>query len=215
MTAPSTGNAVDREEAKGSGYVPLSFLKHFYREAYRRLRAILPEEKIIIFHDGFRLTAWNRFFRTSGMRNVALDTHIYIFAMEHFVPIARPWVYRFYLAICRRKIRIAGKDVPVIVGEWCICNKYADRMEKCVMNLSDYRKKQRGKYRKIAVMQLNVWDETQGWFYWNYQLLRDRDVPTDESWKESWDLCRCVRNGWITRKIIGGESWVLPAERPE
>ena len=44
VTAPSTGKAADKEEAKGSGYVPLSFLKPFYKKAYNKLRAILPDE---------------------------------------------------------------------------------------------------------------------------------------------------------------------------
>ncbi len=205
VTAPSTGKAVDKEEARGSGHVPLSFLKKFYRDAYRRLRAILPKEKTIVFHDGFRLGSWKSFFKDSGMENTALDTHIYIFAMEHFVPVARPWVYRIYIDICRRQIRRAGRDIPVIVGEWCICNKYADRMGGSVMNLLDYQKRQRRKFREIAAMQLNAWEEAQGWFYWNYQLLRDRNVPMDEGWKESWDLCRCVKNGWLTKRLLSGE----------
>lgn len=32
------------------------------------------------------------------------------------------------------------------------------------------------------------------------QLLLDRSTPTDERWKESWDLARCVRNGWLDPK---------------
>ena len=70
------------------------------------------------------------------------------------------------------------------------------------MGLREYRLKQRRKYRLIAKMQLDAWREAQGWFYWNYQLLRDRETPTDESWKESWDLCRCMNNGWLTPKIV-------------
>ena len=62
---------------------------------------------------------------------------------------------------------------------------------------------QRRKYNQIAELELNAWDEAAGWFYWNYQLLRDREAPTDESWKESWDLNRCLRNGWLTKEMIG------------
>ena len=47
-----------------------------------------------------------------------------------------------------------------------------------------------------------AWRETDGWFYWNYQLLRDRTVPTDLPWKESWDLCRCIRNGWLDSGLL-------------
>lgn len=126
-TAPSTGKAVDKEEAKGSGYVPLPFLENFYRNAYKRLRQILPESKIIVFHDGFRLRHWRKFFRKENMKNVVLDTHIYIFAMESFVPLHMPWVYQIYIKSQERLIKRIQKDVPVVVGEWCICNKYAEK----------------------------------------------------------------------------------------
>ena len=202
ITAPSTGKAADKEEAKGSGYVPLPFLRDFYTKAYQRIRKYLPEEKTIVFHDGFRCTAWNKFFREAHFKNVALDTHIYIFAMENFVPIAKPWVYKIYLNACMAQLRKAQKDIPVIVGEWCICNKYANKMEQSVMTQQERAEKQQQKYREIAALELNAWQETAGWFYWNYQLLRDRTTPTDESWKESWDFCRCVKNGWLTKEAL-------------
>ena len=91
--------------------------------------------------------------------------------------------------------------MPVIVGEWCICNKYADKAGK--PGTPEARALQTARYREIAQMQLDAWGEAAGWFYWNYQLLRDRDEACDESWKESWDLCRCVRNGWLTKDMIG------------
>ena len=69
-TAPSTGKARDKEEAKGSSYVPLKFLKPFYIEAYKRLRKILPEEKTIVFHDGFRLGAWKDFCPFISFRSI-------------------------------------------------------------------------------------------------------------------------------------------------
>ena len=202
LTAPSTGKAADKEEAKGSGYVPLPFLRDFYTRAYKRLRVNLPEDKVIVFHDGFRLNSWNRFFKESRMKNVCLDTHIYIFAMESFVPIAKPWVYRAYISINRRQIRRVQKVIPVIVGEWCICNKYANRMPKNVMDQAAFQKEQAEKYREIGKMELDAWNEAAGWFYWNYQLLRDRETPADESWKESWDLTRCVKNGWLMKDMI-------------
>lgn len=200
VTAPSTGKAVNKEEAKGSGHVPLRFLKGFYTEAYTRLRAILPEDKLIVFHDGFRFTAWNSFFRRSGMKNVALDTHIYIFAMELFVPLHRPWVYAAFINYNRRFIRRVRRDVPVIVGEWCICNRYADHLKNTGMRTDACDAEQLRRYREIAELELTAWQEADGWFYWNYQLLRDRDTPMDESWKESWDLCRCLKRGWLSSK---------------
>ena len=208
-TAPSTGKAVDKEEAQGSGYVPLPFLENFYRNAYRRLRKILPENKTIVFHDGFRLRHWGKFFRKEHMKNVVLDTHIYIFAMESFVPIHMPWVYQIYIKSQQRLIERIQRDVPVVVGEWCICNKYAEKAVsgKSAEESSDrsaraaaqdeLRKK---RYLEIAAMQLQAWESGAGWIYWSYQFKPNRKEPLDEKWKESWDFSRCVENGWIEFK---------------
>lgn len=208
-TAPSTGKAADKEEAKGSGYVPLPFLENFYRNAYRRLRKILPENKTIVFHDGFRLRHWGKFFRKEHMKNVVLDTHIYIFAMESFVPIHMPWVYQIYIKSQQRLIERIQRDVPVVVGEWCICNKYA---EKAVSGKSAEKSSDRSaqaaaqdelrkkRYLEIAAMQLQAWESGAGWIYWSYQFKPNRKEPLDEKWKESWDFSRCVENGWIEFK---------------
>lgn len=205
-TAPSTGKAVDKEEAKGSGYVPLPFLENFYRNAYRRLRKILPENKTIVFHDGFRLRHWGKFFRKEHMKNVVLDTHIYIFAMESFVPIHMPWVYQIYIKSQQRLIERIQRDVPVVVGEWCICNKYAEKAvsgksaeessdRSAQADAQDELRKKR--YLEIAAMQLQAWESGAGWIYWSYQFKPNRKEPLDEKWKESWDFSRCVENGWI------------------
>ena len=208
-TAPSTGKAVDKEEAKGSGYVPLPFLENFYRNAYRRLRKILPENKTIVFHDGFRLRHWGKFFRKEHMKNVVLDTHIYFFAMERFVPIHMPWVYQIYIKRQQRLIERIQRDVPVVVGEWCICNKYAEKAvsgksaeessdRSAQADAQDELRKKR--YLEIAAMQLQAWESGAGWIYWSYQVKPNRKEPLDEKWKESWDFSRCVENGWIEFK---------------
>lgn len=200
ITAPSTGKAEDKEEAKGSGHVPMPFLKQFYKDAYRRLRAIIPKEKVIVFHDGFRLGAWKDFFVKSGMENVALDTHIYIFAMEKFVPIHRPWVYQIYINSQKKLIEKVQKYTPVIVGEWCISNAYADERPKTAMPSEEAAALRRKRFQEIAAMQMDAWSTAAGHIYWNYQLLRSRTEAFDEQWKESWDLSRCLINDWLDYK---------------
>lgn len=202
FTSPQFGKAVDKEEAKGSGYVPMKFLKWFYTECYNRIRKYLPEEKAIVFHDGFRLDAWNGFFRKNGMKNVYLDAHIYVFAMEKFVPIRKPFVYKIYLGIDKLRIRRAQKSIPVIIGEWCISTAYANDTEKCTkLSGKALKEEQKRRFRKIAAMEFRTWEESAGWFYWNYQLLRDRETPTDAYWKESWDLSRCLLRGWMPEHL--------------
>lgn len=229
LTAPTTGRARDKEEARGSSHVPMRFLKKFYTEAYRRLRHVMPEEKAVIFHDGFRLRSWNRFFKKSGMENVYLDTHQYIWAMEMFLPFHRLWAYRLFTWMALRSIRKAEKAVPVIVGEWCICTRHAaffrnhsyagkgtdifgTLREKLLKHdlpehlLSDLRLRQkelqRERYRKVADMELAAWKEAAGWIYWSYKLLGSRRALRGESWKEGWDFRRCVMNGWMDSSLF-------------
>ncbi len=201
VSSPSFRAAADKEEAKGSWYVPMSFLKPFYTQAYRRLRAILPEEKTIVFHDGFRLTHWNRFFDQQKMKNVMLDTHIYIFAMEKFVPLHFPWVYRIYVGFNRWKIRQVAKHIPVVVGEWCVSCDYATNVGKGREMTEELIELKQKRFREVAALQMDAWSESAGYIYWNYQLLRDRDKPTDDPWKESWDLCRCWLRGWVPEQL--------------
>lgn len=189
ISSPSRGKAVDKQEAEGSGYVPKSFLYRFYQEAYERIRKHLPEEKTIVFHDGFRLMGWKRFFTKGNMKNVMLDTHIYIFAMELFVPIHRLFVYRLYIKWNRWRIARVQKYVPVVVGEWCLSNRYSVSAKE--------KEEKKKRFLEIARLQLDAWSAGSGWIYWNYQLLRDREAPFDEPWKESWDMTRCWRNGWF------------------
>ena len=188
VSSPSFGKAVDKAEAKGSSYVSMKFLRSFYLEAYKRLRAILPEDKVIVFHDGFRIKRWKSFFTKNELKNVMLDTHIYIFAMEGFLPISVLPVYRAYVAMNRRSIRSVSRYVPVVVGEWCISNKYAGNSKAEEMQ---------ARYRQVADLQLQAWSESAGFIYWSYKLWPEPDLPMDDAWKEAWDLNRDWARGYM------------------
>lgn len=190
-SAPFRNKARDRKEAKGSWFVPLSFLKKFYLAAYRETRKSLPEDKVIVFHDGFRLSSWGNFFVKHDLHNIALDTHLYITAMEQGYPVfLLPFVYRCYCYHQERMLRKASRFTPVMVGEWCISNRFA-----CDYSSSDEEKADR--YRLVAKMQQNAYSVSLGEIYWNYQLPRDHETPDDLGWRESWDYCRCKRKGWL------------------
>ncbi|MBR3366391.1 MAG: cellulase family glycosylhydrolase [Lachnospiraceae bacterium] len=205
MTAPSTGKSRDREEAKGSGPVPTSFLKTFYKEAYRRIRKYLPVDKAVVFHDGFRMTAWKDFFVKSGMENVYLDVHIYIFAMENIAHIHKPWLYRAYIAADRLRLKMVQRYTPVIVGEWCLCAAYAFDTPKAGLTDAQWQEERRRRYNEIAEIELSVWEETAGWYYWNYQLRKDLSDMPDQRWKDPWDLRRCIEERWLP-DLRGGRA---------
>lgn len=203
----TSNTAKDVREASGSTHVPLRFLKRFYCDAYTRLRAILRPETIIVFHDGFRLLRWGDWFRRAGMRNVMLDTHQYLIAMEEplFAGPARrlylqsrhlPWLYRMLVGAREIAIRSAARHIPVLVGEWCVENRWAPRSR----NRADA-------YRQVSRLQRAAWDASAGQVYWSYQLARSakpgsgegkppRD-PRNGGNLEAWDLTRVWRHGWI------------------
>lgn len=198
ITAPSTGKAVDKKEAKGSGHVPMKFLKSFYQDAYWRMRKFLPEEKVIVFHDGFRLSSWKDFFVKCGMKNVVLDTHIYVQAMETFIPLRNHVISKLYLGWQETVIQRASRYTPVMVGEWCLTHKAGSNPSGSYASEKERQEARKKAYNRMADMQFDIWKRNCiGYFYWNYQLCRKLTKRAENNWLEAWDVRRCLENGWI------------------
>ena len=204
----STSNtAKDSHEASGSTYVSLRFLKRFYRDAYARLRAVLRPETVIVFHDGFRLLRWGGWFRRAGMRNVMLDTHQYLIAMEDplFSGPARrlylrsrrlPWLYRMLVGASGIAIRSAARRIPVLVGEcaWRISGPYTaktDRLHIAKCHDCNVRHGTCRRDRSIGATSLRA-PRNRG----SGEGKPPRD-PRNGGNLEAWDLTRVWRHGWI------------------
>ncbi len=82
MDVPNRYPAADKAMAAGSAPNTMAFLREFYCKAYDRLRRFLPEEKYVVIHDGFELTAWKDFMQEAHYQNVVLDTHQYLMMAE-------------------------------------------------------------------------------------------------------------------------------------
>ncbi|WP_418968519.1 glycoside hydrolase family 5 protein [Alloscardovia omnicolens] len=189
--------AVDSQEAQGSQYVPLRFLVRFYKAAYTRLRRVLGNDKVIVFHDGFRLLAWVRVCATTlrSMHNIALDTHIYASVAEKEIPqwLARvvrlsSWrkkYYRFFFALQRLKMNmIRATGVDVMVGEWCLENNESKEHENY---LHEFEELQMQTYQRAGVC---------AQFMWSYQTEREpkKREKLKTSWKRFWDWRYCHEN---------------------
>lgn len=96
------------------------------------------------------------------MRNVMLDTHQYLIAMEEplFAGPARrlylqsrhlPWLYRMLVGAREIAIRSAARHIPVLVGEWCVENRWALHGR----NRADA-------YRQVSRLQRAAWDASAG-----------------------------------------------------
>lgn len=185
--------ARDEAEAQGSRYIPLSFLERFYKAAYVRLRRVMEENKIIVFHDGFRLLKWIPVLRSPAfkkMRNVAMDTHMYLSITENAVP---GWIdtlidrfgkrekaYKLFFAMSTVRMRLMTLfGVPLIVGEWCVENKRGKEEESSTQQVSDFYLQS---FRDAQVS---------AHFYWSYQLDRDvkkrNRLSRGNSWRRYWD----------------------------
>ncbi|MFD1175831.1 glycoside hydrolase family 5 protein [Paenibacillus puldeungensis] len=198
---------VDLELAAGSAPISLDFLREFYVEAYRRMRRYLPEDKVIVIHDGFELKAWKDFMREAEFKNVVLDTHQYLMMAEMYGCEQSLEGYKKYVEeYLTGDIEEMQEYFPVICGEWSLFNSYGcgidtagglspvNGVEASEDKLNAESRKEL--YSQIALAQLEAWKKISGHFYWNYKLLLDTvNEPGWIGW-DSWDLGKSVSLGW-------------------
>lgn len=211
MDVPHRYPPADPVMAEGSCPNTLEFLREFYHRAYDRLRKFMPEDKYVVIHDGFELTAWKDFMREEKFVNVVLDTHQYLMLAEAS---GCPQTLEGYLDYIRehyeKEIEEMQKYFPVICGEWCLFNSLACGCDtkggQSVLNgiegnserIMDEEEKARI-YRAVAKAQLNAWNKGSGYFYWSYKLLTDTvNVKGWIGW-DSWDFGRCMAFGWFPK----------------
>ena len=185
LDIPSRYPAADPAAAADSEPVPTEFLKGFYTEAYRRIRAAGPDVTIV-FHDGFRLAEWGSFFGDAGFSNYLLDTHQYL--MVHTWTSGEDDLdgyLRYIDSRLRPAVAAGAAHSPLIVGEWCL-NTSAERVT------AQDRPTRRDYYRRLAEAQLSAWGDAVGEFYWSYKL----QVSGPEL--DGWDFGKSVALGYLT-----------------
>lgn len=199
--------ARDSEISLGSKPISLSFLYEFYLNAYNKLRGILPEEIMIVFHDGFELHQWKSFFEDNNFTNVMLDTHQYVMVAEANGTTQTLSAYIEYLKTLAKEIHEVTKYVRVFVGEWSLFNSYAIGVDtKGGINptqekfeTTEHLSKDELKefYQILWRESINAWNQGEGHIYWTYKL--DIDTINEPEWYgwDSWDMNRCLAHKWI------------------
>jgi len=209
---PERYKPVDPAMAEGSRGYDAAELRHFYETAYDRIRRYLPEDKVIVIHDGFDFLSWKDFMREEKYRNVVLDTHQYLMVAEAMgCPQTLEGYQQFIKDHFESQIEEMQQYFPVVCGEWCLFNSLAcgrdtkggqtmlnGEMEAITGTVSDEQKK--NIYRALDQAQKAAWDKGSGYFFWSYKLLVD--TVTTDSWAgwDAWDLGRCVDFGWFERE---------------
>ncbi|PXV93330.1 cellulase (glycosyl hydrolase family 5) [Lachnotalea glycerini] len=200
---------VDLKMAKGSKGISHKFIRQFYKDAYERIRKHMPEDKYVVFHDGFELKAWKDFMQEDKYKNVVLDTHQYLMMAEmagckQTIEGYLKYIKEHFL----KDIEEMQQYFPVICGEWCLFNSLACGFDtkggQTVLNglegasvetLTSEQKMEI--YKTIGRAQLEAWNKGSGYFYWSYKLLTDTVNTSGWIGWDSWDLGRCVDFGWF------------------
>jgi len=180
LDVPRRYPAVDPARAAGSEGVPTEFLAGFYRDAYRRIRAVAPGVRVV-FHDGFRIREWFGVLDSGEFENFAVDTHMYVMmAGQRDLD-----GYLEYIAgTFGDTLAEASQHFPVLVGEWCLDTKQA-----ALAGMPD--DERRSYNRTIATAHLAAFEPAVAWTYWSWRM----HVDTPEL--DTWDFLRTVEAGYL------------------
>lgn len=136
-------------------------LRRFHTEAYRRLTAILRPGTHIVFHDAFTPRLLSGSLGARKGYPVVMDVHWYQFASlrERWEPLAN-----YFRRVSRRVglIQQLEAQQPIIVGEWSVV------LSGKILKRSGGLTEDEAFYRH-AQLQLGVYAQTHGWFYWTYK----------------------------------------------
>jgi glucan 1,3-beta-glucosidase len=181
---PNRYPAVDKDYAAGSEPVPTDFLKSFYKEAYRRIRA-QSDDVTIVFHDGFRIREWVGFFTVPDFKNIVVDIHLYLMMSTWTAGDGDLDDYLLYIENeFDGTLREMSQHFPLMVGEWCLNTM----SKKDAVLTGDERL---DFYRRLAAAQLRAWNHTLGWFYWSYKL------QVDALELDAWDMGKTIELGYL------------------
>lgn len=140
--------------------VSLKLLRKFYVKGYKKVRQYCDERVAVIISDTFRSSIWNDFMNEPEFKNVVIDTHLYqCFSKEdkeldldgHLEKTNTEWM---------NIVQQANK--PVMIGEWSL------GLDSSTFIGMDKEQKNMG-LKAYADAQLEVFDTSAGWFFWNYK----------------------------------------------
>ena len=136
-------------------------LRRFYHQAYRRLTRVLRPGTTIVFHDAFTPRLLSGAVRAHPDYPVIMDVHWYQFASlwekleslgHYFVRLGRRVGLLWRLQ--RRQ--------PVIIGEWSVV------ISGILLGRAGTTSEAEA-FRQHAQLQLGVYAQAAGWFYWTYK----------------------------------------------
>ncbi len=140
--------------------IDIDLLQDFYKRAYHRLRSI-HATRVIVMHDGFRLHAWETFFKEEAFENVVFDTHMYQ-CFDHSIFDYTIEQHCHHASKRKAILEAIEAYVPVVVGEWSLGLRMNGHLEQ------DDNDKNLAKY---ASAQLQAMNTCSGHIFWSFRVL--------------------------------------------
>ena len=163
LDVPRRYPAKDPQRAAGSEAPPTDFLRQYYTDAYRRIRDIAPDVRVVL-HDGFRISEWYDVLTEPQFTNIVVDTHMYVMmAGQRDVDGYLAYIDGTFGATLRE----ASRHFPVLVREWCVDTKAHELQTLAGDARRDY-------FSTIARAHLDAFAPATARCYWRLQDARRR-----------------------------------------
>ena len=153
----------------------LKMIEDFYLKGYEIVRSILKPEVSVIFHDGFRLDAWDNFFKNHDFENVYLDTHMYHVFGDIDQEASMEDLSNFYIEKRLKPIQKISQKIPLIIGEW------SNPLLSEQFNFHQETLTKKADRRWLFNQQLSIYNQAHGWFFWSYKLSKEA-LKTHPGW---------------------------------
>lgn len=170
--------------------IPLDIIQPFYLEGYQRVRKHCNDDIYVVFHDGFRLEAWESFFKDNAFTNTYLDTHMYqVFSDNDRLRGMSEVIEK----VSVKRLNELKKVTPytrVIVGEFSL-----GIHERALSEAKDAFTKD-ALYRAVGNSLLVTFEQVDGWVFWNYTLSKH-----STQYNAGWSFKRNVELGYLPSQI--------------
>lgn len=166
--------------------ISLKIIQDFYKTSYTIIRDTIPRLIDIYFHDGFRLNEWESFFKENAFENVYLDTHMYQVFSDNDAT-RKPHEVIEKVAIKRHnELQHVLPYVNVIIGEWSL-GIHPNTLDQLSNNVT-----KTALYKAVANSLLLTFEQTSGWFFWNYKLS-----PESLDKHPGWSLKEAIKKQYL------------------
>ena len=155
-------------------------LRRFYKNAYTQMTAVMRPGTHFIYSDAFSPRLFSGAVRARPGFPVVMDVHLY-----HMTTLFSQWLsLEWFMAKTQRRaqmLRRLSRHQPIIIGEWSGVLRHelsraipADQVKST--------------FRDYTKLQIDVFNNTAGWFYWNYKTEA----------RGQWNFRSQVEDGLIT-----------------